>query len=49
MQPHIFSDDDFSQIVDIAMKSMDKNLDGLIEFPEFIFGEQNSTGQNSTK
>lgn len=25
-----------SQIVDFAMKSMDKNLDGLIEYAEFI-------------
>lgn len=38
VEPHIFVDDDISQIVDMALKSMDQNLDGLIEFPEFIFG-----------
>lgn len=40
-EPRIFSDDDISSIVDFAIKSMDKNSDGLIEFPEFIIGEPN--------
>lgn len=42
MEPHIFSDEDISQIVDFALKSMDKDSNGIIEFPEFIMGEQNT-------
>lgn len=34
----IFSDDDISQTVDYAIKTMDKNFDGFIEYPEFAGG-----------
>lgn len=34
----IFSDDDITRTVDYAIKVMDKNFDGFIEFPEFAVG-----------
>lgn len=36
----IFSDDDISRTVDFAIKIMDKNSDGFIEFPEFAVGSK---------
>lgn len=34
----IFSDEDITRTVDYAIKVMDKNFDGFIEFPEFAVG-----------
>ncbi len=44
----IFTDYDISQIVDYAMKTMDRDSDGFIEFPEFVHGQEYATGQSET-
>lgn len=39
-KPHSYSDEELSEFIDVAFKSMDKNNDGLIDFAEYRHSQE---------